>query len=284
MIKIIDCPRDAMQGLQEFIPTQEKIDYLNLLLKVGFDVLDFGSFVSPKAIPQLRDTVEVVDRLDLDSSVTELLAIIANERGARDASRFDKITYLGYPFSISETFQLKNTNAGLKKSMERLDRIIEIAEKKNKIVIAYIAMGFGNPYGDEWSIDRVLNCAGNLISKGIGTIIMSDTVGLSKKETIFPVFTALFKEFEGIEFGAHFHTGPENWYEKIDAAYEAGCRRFDGALKGFGGCPMSGYGLVGNMPTENIIYYMKNKGLELNLKEKELERAKKAAELFFRRH
>lgn len=284
MIKIIDCPRDAMQGLVEFIPTKNKIDYLNQLLKVGFYALDFGSFVSPKAIPQLRDTAEVVDKLDVDQTDTKLLAIIANERGARDASLFDKITYLGYPFSISETFQIKNTNAGLKKSMERLEYILEIAAKYNKKVVAYIAMGFGNPYGDEWSVDRVLNCTDNLVNKGINTIIMSDTVGLSTKETIVPVFKELINEFTGIEFGAHFHTRPGDWYEKIDAAYNAGCRRFDGALKGFGGCPMSGYGLIGNMPTENIIDYMNNMGIELNLDEKQLEIAKRMADTFFPAH
>ena len=281
MVKIIDCPRDAMQGLKTFIPTRKKIDYLNQLLKVGFDSLDFGSFVSPKAIPQLRDTAKVVDALEMDNTDTKLLAIVANERGARDASGFDKISYLGYPFSISETFQIKNTHAGLKESVIRLDNIINIAEKKNKKVVVHIAMGFGNPYNDEWNIDIVNYWVSRLIDKGIETIIMSDTVGLSKKDSITQVFEFLIPQYPDIEFGAHFHTNPETWYEKIEAAYKAGCRRFDGALKGFGGCPMSGYGLVGNMPTENIIYYMNKIGEDTGLNEKELNIAMQNAIDFF---
>ena len=281
MVKIIDCPRDAMQGLKTFIPTSKKIDYLNQLLKVGFDTLDFGSFVSPRAIPQLKDTAKVVEALDMSNTKTKLLAIVANERGAKDASEFDKITYLGYPFSISETFQEKNTHAGLKKSMIRLDNIINIAEKKNKEVVVHIAMGFGNPYDDEWNIDIVNNCVDKLINKGIDTIIMSDTVGLSKKDSISQVFEFLIPKYPDIEFGAHFHSKPDTWYEKIDAAYKAGCRRYDGALKGFGGCPMSGYGLVGNMPTENIIYYMDKVGEDTGLDKKELNIAMQKAIDFF---
>ncbi len=281
LIKIIDCPRDAMQGWETFIPTKKKIDYLNQLLKVGFDTLDFGSFVSPKAIPQLRDTAKVVEALDLNNTKTKLLAIVANERGAKDASEYDKITYLGYPFSISETFQIKNTHAGLKESMIRLDNIINIAEKKDKIVVVYIAMGFGNPYNDKWNIEIVNNCVNELITKGIDTIIMSDTVGLSTKDRINEVFNTLISEYPDIEFGAHFHSKPESWYEKIDSAYKAGCRRFDGALKGFGGCPMSGYGLVGNMPTEKIIYYINKIGEKTGLNEKELNIAMEKAVVFF---
>ncbi len=243
MIKIIDCPRDAMQGLKEFIPTDKKIEYLNQLLKVGFYSLDFGSFVSPKAIPQLRDTAKVVDGLDLSATKTKLLAIIANERGARDASAFDKITYLGFPFSISETFQRKNTNASLCDSLKRLERIKTIADKNNKKIVTYIGMGFGNPYNEDWSIEVLHKYINKLHNIGIETIMIADTVGLSNESSIKDVFTMLGSEFSDIEFGAHFHTGISTWKEKIDAAYRYGCRRFDGALKGFGGCPMAGYKL-----------------------------------------
>jgi len=281
MVKIIDCPRDAMQGIKTFIPTAKKIEYINQLLKVGFDSLDFGSFVSSRAIPQLKDTAKVVDALNMDDTKTKLLAIIANERGARDASEFAQITYLGYPFSISETFQKKNTHAGLKESLIRLEKIINIAERKNKEVVVHIAMGFGNPYNDIWNLDILSKYVYRLVTMGIDTIIISDTVGLSKKNVISQVFNYLIPQYPDIEFGAHFHSDPDSWYEKIDAAFKAGCRRFDGALKGFGGCPMSGYGLVGNMPTENIIYYMNKIKEDTGLDEKELNIAKEMAINFF---
>jgi len=281
MVKIIDCPRDAMQGIKTFIPTAKKIEYINQLLKVGFDSLDFGSFVSSRAIPQLKDTAKVVDALNMDDTKTKLLAIIANERGARDASEFAQITYLGYPFSISETFQKKNTHAGLKESLIRLEKIINIAERKNKEVVVHIAMGFGNPYNDIWNLDILSKYVYRLVTMGIDTIIISDTIGLSKKNVISQVFNYLIPQYPDIEFGAHFHSDPDSWYEKIDAAFKAGCRRFDGALKGFGGCPMSGYGLVGNMPTENIIYYMNKIKEDTGLDEKELNIAKEMAIDFF---
>jgi hydroxymethylglutaryl-CoA lyase len=281
MVKIIDCPRDAMQGIKTFIPTAKKIEYINQLLKVGFDSLDFGSFVSSRAIPQLKDTAKVVDALNMDDTKTKLLAIIANERGARDASEFAQITYLGYPFSISETFQKKNTHAGLKESLIRLEKIINIAERKNKEVVVHIAMGFGNPYNDIWNLDILSKYVYRLVTMGIDTIIISDTVGLSKKNVISQVFNYLIPQYPDIEFGAHFHSDPDSWYEKIDAAFKAGCRRFDGALKGFGGCPMSGYGLVGNMPTENIIFYMNKIREDTGLDEKELNIAKEMAIDFF---
>ena len=281
MVKIIDCPRDAMQGLKEFIPTEKKIGYLNQLLKVGFYTLDFGSFVSPKAIPQLRDTAEVVEGLNMDNTRTKLLSIIVNERGAIDASSFDEITYLGYPFSISNTFQLKNTNTNLEDSIKKIGDIKNIAVTKNKKLVVYIAMGFGNPYLDEWNISIVYRWVEKLKSMGIKTIIFSDTVGISTKSTVESVFSEVAPDFPEIEFGAHFHTGPKTWYEKIDAAYKCGCRRFDGALKGYGGCPMSGYGLVGNMPTENIIEYMREKNEKLNLDEKELIKSMEMATGFF---
>lgn len=281
MVKIIDCPRDAMQGLENFIPTEKKIGYLNQLLKVGFRTLDFGSFVSPKAIPQLKDTAKVVEGLDLDGISTRLLAIIANERGARDASQFDQISYLGYPFSISETFQLKNTNATLEESIIKLETIKKIANKNNKKLIVYIAMGFGNPYNDEWNIPIVHHWVNRLNQMGIGTIIFSDTVGVSHDNEIEDVFSQILPEFSEIEFGAHFHSRPHSWREKIDTAFKNGCRRFDGALQGFGGCPMSGCDLVGNMATENIILYMDEMKQELGLNRIELEKAKKMAIDFF---
>ena len=284
MIKIIDCPRDAMQGLKEFIPTEKKVIYLNQLLKVGFDTLDFGSFVSPKAIPQLRDTAKVVDNLNLDSSKTKLLSIIVNKRGAIEASEFDKITYLGYPFSISKTFQQKNTNSTLNDSIKNIYDIQNIANKKKKRLVIYIAMGFGNPYLDEWNISIVYRWVEVLNDMGIKTIIFSDTVGISTKSKIENVFTQVMPDFKEIEFGAHFHTKPKSWKEKIETAYKHGCKRFDGALKGFGGCPMSGYGLVGNMPTENIIEFMKNKNEKLGLNEEELMKSMEMSTSFFPSH
>jgi len=284
MIKIIDCPRDAMQGLKEFIPTKDKIEYLNQLLKVGFDTLDFGSFVSPKAIPQLKDTAKVVEKLNLENSSTKLLSIIVNERGARDASEFDKITYLGYPFSISNTFQIKNTNTSIIDSIKKINKIQNIATNKKKKLVVYIAMGFGNPYLDEWNISIVYEYVKVLYDMGIKTIIFSDTVGISTKSTIKSVFNDVMPEFPAIEFGAHFHTDLRTWKEKIETAYDYGCKRFDGALKGFGGCPMSGYGLVGNMPTENIIDFLKEKDERLGVNEKELLKSMEMASTFFPSH
>jgi len=281
MIKLIDCPRDAMQGIKEFIPTEKKINYLNQLIKVGFDTLDFGSFVSPRAIPQLMDTGKVIDGLDMANTNTKLLAIIANERGAIDASKYDKISYLGYPFSISKTFQQKNTNSTLEESIKRIDKIKSISYKSDKQLVVYLAMGFGNPYLDEWNISIVYKWVETLKEIGIETIILSDTVGLSNKENIKEVFSTLIPEFSNIEFGAHFHTRPKNWKDKIETAYINGCKRFDGALKGYGGCPMSGYGLIGNMPTENIISYLKQQNEKLELNEKELNMAMKMSNDFF---
>ncbi len=281
MIKIIDCPRDAMQGLKEFIPTDKKIQYLNQLLKVGFDSLDFGSFVSPRAIPQLRDTARVVDKLDMGSTKTKLLSIIANERGARDASAFEKISYLGFPFSISETFQYKNTNASLCDSIKRLENIKSISDKNNKKLVTYIGMGFGNPYNDDWNVSILYEYVNKLYNIGIQIIIIADTVGLSTPNSIKDVFTMLENEFSDIEFGAHFHTDISTWKEKVEAAYGYGCRRFDGALKGLGGCPMSGYRLVGNMPTENIISYFDDIDVNLGLNREELKKSMVNAQDFF---
>lgn len=270
MIKIIECPRDAMQGLHDFVPTKTKIKYINKLLKVGFDTLDFGSFVSPKAIPQLKDTADVLDKLELENCTTKLLAIVANKRGAEDACNFEQINYLGYPFSISETFQLRNTNATVIESLSRVEAIQELCVKHNKKMVAYISMGFGNPYGDEWNVDVVQKWVNTLAGFDIRILSLSDTIGVADKNTISYLFSNLIPPYPDVEFGAHFHTTADSWQEKIDAAYKNGCKRFDGALKGYGGCPMAKDDLTGNMPTENLIYYFSSKGVQLNLNEEAL--------------
>lgn len=255
MIKLIECPRDAMQGLKNFIPTEVKAAYINQLLKVGFDTIDFGSFVSPKAIPQMRDTVEVLSMLELSPTSSKLLAIIANERGAQDAAQFEEIAYLGYPFSISETFQLRNTNATIEESVERVKTIQEICVQSNKELVLYISMGFGNPYGDEWNVDIVQKWVDELAGLGIRIFSLSDTIGVSNPENIQYLFGNLIPAYPHLEIGAHLHTEPHNWKEKIVAAYKSGCRRFDGAMKGYGGCPMAKDDLTGNMATENLYAY-----------------------------
>ena len=265
MIKIIECPRDAMQGIKPFIETQTKADYINQLLRVGFDTIDFGSFVSPKAIPQMRDTADVLSRLDLSSTETKLLAIVANRRGAVDASQFDEIQYLGYPFSISETFQLRNTNATIEESIERVKQIQEIATQANKELVVYISMGFGNPYGDEWNADIVAKWTDRLAQMGIGILQLSDTIGVASPDSISYLFSNLLPAYPNVEIGAHLHTEPHNWREKVVAAYENGCRRFDGAIKGYGGCPMAKDDLTGNMPTEHLIQYFSEEAPNFSL-------------------
>jgi hydroxymethylglutaryl-CoA lyase len=266
MVKVIECPRDAMQGIDEyFIPTQQKADYINQLLKVGFDTIDFGSFVSPKAIPQMRDTAEVLSKLNLSSSSSKLLAIIANERGAEDACAFEEIDYLGYPFSISETFQLRNTNATIDQSLKRLGQIQELVQKHHKKLVVYVSMGFGNPYGDEWNVDIVQKWVNLLADMGVKIMSLSDTIGVANRETIEYLFSNLIPPYPDVEFGAHFHTRPDEWEEKIDAAYVNGCRRFDGAIKGYGGCPMAADDLTGNMPTEKMLTYFVRKKADLSL-------------------
>jgi hydroxymethylglutaryl-CoA lyase len=265
MVKIIECPRDAMQGIKAFIPTEKKAAYLNQLLQVGFDTLDFGSFVSPKAIPQMRDTADVLRQLDLSSSRTRLLAIVANRRGAHDAVQFEEISYLGYPFSISETFQLRNTNATIEESVERIEQIQNICVKHGKALVAYLSMGFGNPYGDPWNVEIVQKWSDRLIDMGIHILQLSDTVGVASPESIRYLFSNLSPHYPGIEFGAHFHTVPDKWEEKIAAAYENGCRRFDGAIRGYGGCPMAKDDLTGNMPTENMAMYFQGLGEETGI-------------------
>lgn len=254
-VKIIECPRDAMQGIKTFIPTQKKITYLQSLLRVGFDTIDFGSFVSPKAIPQMQDTAEVLAGLDLSDTKSKLLAIIANTKGAELAAVHKEIHYLGFPFSISENFQMRNTHKSIAESIVTLNEILEIADKTNKEVVAYLSMGFGNPYGDPWNVEIVADWTQKLSNMGVKILSLSDTVGSSTPEVIDYLFSNLIPKYPGIEFGAHLHTTPLKWHEKVDSAYQAGCRRFDGAIQGFGGCPMAKDDLTGNMPTEKMLSY-----------------------------
>ncbi len=265
MLKIIECPRDAMQGLHDFIPTEQKIAYLNQLLKVGFDTLDCGSFVSPKAIPQMRDTAEVLNAIDWKMSQTRLLTIVANARGAQEACQFEQISYLGYPFSISETFQLRNTNATIEESLERVQQIQHICADNGKQLVIYVSMGFGNPYGDAWNVEIVQSWVNRLADMGVKIISLSDTVGMATPDTIAYLFGNLIPPYPDVEFGAHLHTRPQEWENRIVAAYANGCRRFDGAIKGYGGCPMATDDLTGNMPTENMIYYFQDKHIDLNI-------------------
>lgn len=258
-VKIIECPRDAMQGIKDFIPTEKKVQYIQSLLRVGFDTIDFGSFVSPKAIPQMVDTAEVLAQLDLSKTPSKLLAIIANTRGARDASVHKEIDYLGFPFSISENFQMRNTHKTIAQSVNTLSEILEIADQNQKQVVVYISMGFGNPYGDPWSVDIVGEWTERLANMGVKILSLSDTIGSSDPENINYLFSNLIPNYSNIEFGAHLHTTPTTWFEKVDAAYNAGCRRFDGAIQGFGGCPMAKDDLTGNMPTEKIFSYFTQK-------------------------
>lgn len=264
-MKIIECPRDAMQGFVHFIETPVKIKYLNLLLQAGFDTLDFGSFVSPKAIPQLRDTEEVLASLDLSATATKLLAIVANVKGAEMAVKHKEIRYLGFPFSISETFQQRNTNSSIADSLVTVARIQELCKQHGKELVIYISMGFGNPYGDEWNAEIASHWTSKMVDMEVKIISLSDTIGIANKESIAYMFSNMIQAFPQVEFGAHLHTQPHNWHEKIDAAYKNGCRRYDGAIKGFGGCPMAADELTGNMPTENIIAYMEQAGEQLHL-------------------
>lgn len=257
VIKIIECPRDAMQGIHTFIPTQVKIDYLNTLLKVGFDTLDCGSFVSPKAIPQLADTAEVLKSINLDSSKAKLLTIVGNVRGAKEASEFEQVTYLGFPFSISETFQKRNINSTVLNSFKRISDIQNCAIQKNKKLVVYMSMAFGNPYNDPWDKDIVMEWCEKLANElEVEIISLSDTIGAADSNSISYLFSNLIPAFPQIEFGAHLHSTPDTWREKLQAAYASGCKRFDGAIKGFGGCPMAKDDLTGNMATENILAFM----------------------------
>ena len=266
-MKFIECPRDAMQGVKNFIPTNLKVDYINTLLKVGFDTIDVGSFVSKKMIPQLADTAEVLKRIDIKDSDSKLLVIVGNERGAEEAVSYDEVSYIGFPFSISETFQQKNINSSINDSLKRLANIQNLALKNNKKLVTYFSMAFGNPYGDEWSVYIVAHWAEKLMNEfGINILSLSDTIGSSEPKIIEWLFSKLISEFPSVEFGAHLHTHSYNWKEKLDAAYRSGCKRYDAAMLGYGGCPMANDKLVGNMPTEKMLYHFKeiNKNNNIN--------------------
>lgn len=271
-MKIIECPRDAMQGLKDFIPTEKKIIYLNQLLKIGFDTIDFGSFVSPKAIPQMSDTPEVLANLDLANTSSKLLAIVANVRGAEDACKFETIRYLGFPLSISETFQQRNTNKSISEALNTVSDIQELCARHNKQQVVYISMGFGNPYNDPYDIGIVEQFADILSTLGVKIISLADTIGVSEAAQIEYLFKSLIKKFPAIEFGAHLHSNPKTSVEKIEAAFNSGCQRFDGALKGFGGCPMAKDELVGNMATETIVSFLESK-VDLKLNKEEFSKA-----------
>ena len=271
--KLIECPRDAMQGIHDFIPTALKIKYLNVLLQAGFDTLDFGSFVSSKAIPQMKDTAEVLEGLDLSVSSTRLLAIIANLRGAEEACQYEQISYLGFPLSLSETFQQRNTNKTIYEAFEQLKQIQELVVKRNKVLVVYLSMGFGNPYNDPYDVAYLEEFVSKLTVLGVKIICPSDTIGVSAPDNISYLFSTLIKRFPEIEFGAHLHSIPTTALEKIEAAYQAGCRRFDGAIRGFGGCPMAADELTGNMATEKIIAYLDSKSVDVKINKLKFEEA-----------
>ncbi|QNR82838.1 hydroxymethylglutaryl-CoA lyase [Pedobacter riviphilus] len=263
--KLVECPRDAMQGLHDFVPTELKVEYLNLLLQVGFDTLDFGSFVSPKAIPQMADTAEVLAQLDLGNTNTKLLAIVANLRGVESAAKHQHINYLGFPFSISETFQQRNTNSSITQSLSTVEEMLSLCAKNNKKALVYLSMGFGNPYGDEWNYEIVEKWADVLVSKGVEILSLADTVGISTPEKIATILPRLISRFNGTEIGIHLHSTPVERFEKIEAAYHSGVKRIDSALKGFGGCPMAADDLTGNIATEDVIGYLNAQGENLSL-------------------
>ena len=272
-IQITECPRDAMQGIAHFIPTDIKAAYINLLLQVGFDTIDFGSFVSPKAIPQMQDTVQVLKKLSIGGTRSKLLAIIANFRGAREALQHEQITYLGFPFSISETFQQRNANSGIAEAFDTVKQIKELSAQKGKELLVYLSMGFGNPYGDEWHNDLVLHWAQKLVNEGIQYISLADTIGIAAPEQIESLYTALSGNFKNTTWGVHLHSTPDTWLPKIEAAYKSGCRRFDTALKGYGGCPMAKDELTGNIATENAISYLQSQNIDLGLNLEKLQEA-----------
>ena len=281
LIKLIECPRDAMQGWKNFIPTEKKIEYINSLLKVGFDTIDFGSFVSAKAIPQMADTAEVVRSLESGVGNTKLLSIVANLRGAEEASVFDQINYLGFPFSVSETFQQRNTNSSIDESLKRVEEIQSLCVNKNKKLVIYISMAFGNPYGDLYDEDIVFNWVEKLVEMDIDIISLADTVGIASPEQVYDITSYLVESLPSTEIGVHLHSTSENWHQKLDAAIKAGCRRFDGALKGIGGCPMANDELVGNMNTEWMIGYFENNNVATGLNKEALaESLQIAGEIF----
>ena len=280
-IKLVECPRDSMQGWKSFIPTKKKIEYLQALLKVGFHTLDCGSFVSARAIPQMTDTKEVISQLSMEGSNTKLLVIVANTRGAEEAVTFKKISYLGFPFSISETFQLRNTNSTIKESLKRVEEMQQICVANNKELVVYLSMGFGNPYGDEYNQDILLYWATEMVNRGVHIISLADTVGVATPAQISFALNTLIPKYPAVEIGVHLHSTPHNWQPKLDAAFKAGCIRFDGALKGIGGCPMANDDLVGNMNTEWMISYLQQEGLLKNLDRDALQHALNLAEQIF---
>jgi hydroxymethylglutaryl-CoA lyase len=280
-VQLIECPRDAMQGWKDFIPTEKKIEYINSLLEVGFDTIDFGSFVSPKAIPQMADTKEVIKKLTVQSSRTKLLAIIANTRGAEDAVTYDEISYLGFPFSISPTFQQRNTNSTIEESLERVEEIQNLCLRHNKQLIIYLSMGFGNPYGDEYNEEILLRWANEMVNRKIKIISLADTVGMATPEQISFALNSLIPKYPDTIIGVHLHSTSKNWKEKLEAAVNAGCKRFDGALKGIGGCPMAQDDLVGNMNTELIIEYLEEKNMINGLNKDALQRSLQLASEIF---
>ena len=273
MIKIIECPRDAMQGVTKFIPTQTKIDYINSLLKIGYNTIDFGSFVSPRAIPQLKDTAEVLEGLDMSNTDTKLLAIVANTIGGDIAASFDKISYLGFPFSISPTFLKSNINSTIARSIVTTNKLLNICQKNNKTLVVYISMAFGNPYGDKWSIEIVEEWVDILSKLGVKIIALSDTTGDSLPENIYSIFADLIPQYPHIEFGFHLHTTPTTWFEKVDAAYKGGCRRFDTVLNGIGGCPMSGKEMIGNLKTSHLFKYLEHQNCKSDIDKKAFSEA-----------
>jgi hydroxymethylglutaryl-CoA lyase len=283
-MKIIECPRDAMQGLEVFIPTDKKAEYINQLLNVGFDTIDFGSFVSPKAIPQLRDTVDVLKKLNMSITRSKLLAIVANTRGAEDAVRFDEISYLGFPLSISETFQQRNTNKSIVEAMQTVEAIQTLCKKHNKALVTYISMGFGNPYGDPYDVSIVEKFTADLAALDVKIISLADTIGVSQSDQIKYLFNTLVPKFPNIEFGAHLHSNPAKSIEKIEAAFLSGCQRFDGAIKGYGGCPMAEDELVGNLATETIVNYLISKGASPALNQQAFAKSLVMADSVFPQH
>jgi len=280
-VKLIECPRDAMQGWKNFIPTEKKIEYINSLLKVGFDTIDFGSFVSAKAIPQMADTAEVVRSQESGVRSTKLLSIVANQRGAEEASVFDQITYLGFPFSVSETFQQRNTNSSIDESLKRVEEIQNLCINKNKKLVIYISMAFGNPYNDLYDEDIVFNWVEKLVEMDIDIISLADTVGVATPEQVYEMTSYLVESLPATEIGVHLHSTSENWNQKLEAAVKAGCKRFDGALKGIGGCPMANDDLVGNMNTEWMISYFEKNNIATGLNKEALaESLRIAGEIF----
>jgi hydroxymethylglutaryl-CoA lyase len=280
-IKLIECPRDAMQGIHQFIPTDLKAKYINNLLKVGFDTIDFGSFVSAKTIPQLKDTAELVKKLDLTNPKSKLLAIVANTRGAQDACQFEEINYLGFPFSISETFQQRNTNSSIKESLVKIEEIQNLCSKNNKKAVVYLSMGFGNPYGDTWNLEILNHWTEQLIALDVSILSLADTTGVSTSAKIKEIYPYLIQNFPSVEWGIHLHSTPQQSLEKIEAAFTSGCTRFDSAIKGYGGCPMAADDLTGNIATENVIAYLKQNKENISINENEFNKAMSIADEVF---